>query len=251
MWLEQLLVAVRPSRTSGRCGARVGADEIRRGRFRGRREIVARPAYSSDKVDEIQQKILSTALLLFRRRGHRGLSLRAIAKQLGCTSPALYRYFDGKDGLLDAIRVDGYQRVEKLLVSARSGASDPVDAARRAMRAYLGFAAEDPETFRLMYDLHQGEVPSGPEVRVAREKAFDVARRIAMDMIEGGFLEGDPNLVAHVLWAGCHGLAALATANQLDLGCSFDELVEPMLQQLTTTIRSRAKRARDSKPGEP
>jgi len=44
-------------------------------------------------------------------------------------------------------------------------------------------------------------------------------------------------------------LAALATANQLDLGCSFEELVEPLLRQLTTTIRARANRARDSKPG--
>jgi AcrR family transcriptional regulator len=212
---------------------------------------VARPAYSSDRVDEIQRDILTAALHVFRRDGHRGLSLRAIAKQLGCTSAALYRYFDSKDRLLDAIRVDGYRRVEELLDSARRGASDPADAARRAMRAYLGFAAADSQTFRLMYDLHQGEVRSAPEVRVAREKAFDVARRIARDTIESGLLEGDPNLIAHVLWAGCHGLAALAMADQLDLGCSFEELVEPLVWQLTTTMRSEAQGTRASNPGEP
>jgi len=250
MLLEQSSVTDVPPPTRGRRGINKGSDEVPRGHFRRRREIVARPAYSSDRVDEIQREILSAALLVFRRDGHRGLSLRAIAKQLGWTSAALYRYFDGKGKLLDAIRVDGYRRVEERLASARRGASDPVDAARRAMRAYLGFAAEDPESFRLMYDLHQGEVPSAPEVRVARERAFDVARRIARDMVERGLLEGDPNLVAHVLWAGCHGLAALAMADQLDLGCSFEELVEPLLRQLTTTMPSRAE-VRGSKPGEP
>lgn len=55
-----------------------------------------------------------------------------------------------------------------------------------------------------MYDLHQGEVPSAPEVRVARERAFDVARRIARDTVERGLLEGDPNLIAHGIsdWVG-------------------------------------------------
>ena len=193
---------------------------------------MARPAYSEDQVDAIQRKICSVALATFRQEGVRGLTLRAIARQMGWTPAALYRYYANKDELLAAIRVEGFSRMGAQLEEARHTAPDALEAARAGMRAYLGFAVEEPELFRLMYELGQGDAPSLPSVRAERERAFSQARAIAADAIEAGLLDGDPNLAAHLLWAGCHGLAALAMAEQLDLGCSYDELIEPLLARI-------------------
>jgi AcrR family transcriptional regulator len=53
---------------------------------------MARPAYSDKERKEIEAKIRAAALALFREVGYRGVTLRAVAKQLGWSAPALYRY---------------------------------------------------------------------------------------------------------------------------------------------------------------
>ncbi len=193
---------------------------------------MARPAYSDDQVDSIQREIREVALGVFRQGGMGELTLRAIARKMGWSAAALYRYYASKDDLLTAIRAEGFARMGSALEEARCSASDSRNAARAAMRAYLGFALEEPEVFRLMYELSQGDAQSAPTVRVERERAFSQARVLAEEAIEAGWLEGDANLAAHLLWVGCHGLATLAMADQLDLGCSYDELVEPLLARL-------------------
>jgi len=197
---------------------------------------MGRPEYSQDQVDAIQAEICAHAISVFRNEGIRGLTLRAVAKRMGWTATALYRYFKDKNELLAVIRAEGFVRIEARLAHARAGASNPADAARRAMRAYLGFALEEPEFFQLMYQLDQGEAPSAPEVRAERERAFSHARAIGADAVRAGLLPGDANLAAHVFWAGCHGLATLAIAEQLDLGCSYEELIEPLLERLTAPL---------------
>ncbi len=197
---------------------------------------MARPAYSDERVDEIQAEILEVALTVFRREGATGLTLRVIAKQMGWTPAALYRYFSSKDELLAAIRAEGFQRMATALHEARSQAADPMDAAQRAMRSYLSFALEEAALFRLMYELDQGGAPALPHVWAERDGAFAHARAIAADAVEAGLIDGDANVAAHVFWVGCHGLAALALADQLDLGCSYDDLIEPLLMRLTAPL---------------
>jgi len=193
-----------------------------------------RPAYSDDQVDSIQREIREVALGVFRQDGIRGLTLRAIAQKMDWSPAALYRYYACKNDLLAAIRAEGFSRMGIALEQARHAESDSRNAARAAIRAYLGFALDEPEIFRLMYELNQGDGPSVPAVHAARERAFSQARAVAEEAIEAGWLEGDANLAAHLLWVACHGLAALAMADQLDLGCSYDQLIEPLLDRLIT-----------------
>lgn len=197
---------------------------------------MGRPAYSQDQVETIQAEICDHAISVFRKESVRGLTLRAVAKRMSWTPAALYRYFAGKDALLAAIRAEGFVRIGVRLERARAEASSPADAIRRGMRAYLGFAVEDPALFQLMYQLDQGEAPSVPKVRAERERAFAHARAIGADAVRVGLMRGDANVAAHVFWAACHGLAALAMAEQLDLGCSYDDLVDPLLERLTAPL---------------
>lgn len=193
---------------------------------------MARPAYSEDQILEIQSEIRSVALAVYRREGIRGLTLRTIAREMGRTPAALYRYYASKDDLLAAICAEGFREMGAAMRAARTEAGDPKEAARSALRAYLGFAVSEPERFSLMYSLDQREHPIVPAVAEERERAFGEARAIAQDAIDDGWLEGDPNLAAHLLWASCHGLAALAMADQLDLGVSYDDLLEPFLDRI-------------------
>jgi AcrR family transcriptional regulator len=85
--------------------------------------------------------------------GSAGLSLRAVARELGMVSSALYRYFPSRDDLLTALIIDAYQS----LGDAAEAADAPVPraAVRRRWsaicRAARQWALDHPHEYALIY----------------------------------------------------------------------------------------------------
>jgi AcrR family transcriptional regulator len=79
--------------------------------------------------------------------GAPGLSLNAIAKQMGMSGPALYRYFAGRDELITELIRDAYR---SLADTVRAAAAPGADLAEfgRALRTW---ALEDPQRYFLIY----------------------------------------------------------------------------------------------------
>jgi AcrR family transcriptional regulator len=85
--------------------------------------------------------------------GAAGLSLRAVAREMGLTAPALYRYYDDRDALLTALIVDAYRSVVHRMEQARD-ALDPDDLAgriRAAAGAFRDWAVASPHEFALVF----------------------------------------------------------------------------------------------------
>ena len=204
---------------------------------------MGRPAHSNSHVEEVQLAIIDATLKVFRLKGYRGISLSAIARELNWSPTALYRYFSSKDDLVAAVRAKGYIQVEHLLARSKANSTNPRDAVGQAMRDFLRFAVTNPELCRLMYDLHQSEVPASASAQQARERAFCVVRSLASDAVDAGIFQGDANLNAHICWASVHGLALLAVTGQLDLGCDFDDLVEPLIHRLSAPLADNSSNA--------
>jgi AcrR family transcriptional regulator len=57
------------------------------------------------------QEIKDVARRLLGEQGASALSLRAIAREMGVTAPALYRYFDGHEALVEALAADFYNEL--------------------------------------------------------------------------------------------------------------------------------------------
>lgn len=191
---------------------------------------MARPAYSQEQKQEIEISIRETALRLFSREGYRSVSLRAIAREMELSATALYRYFENKDALLAAIRVEGFQQLREELKSVRNNAGSGLQAAHQGIIAYINFGLEQPELYSLMYELDQRDFEETPLVVESRRRAFAESEAIAKDMLKEGGRTGNANQMAHLFWISAHGLVALAVANQLDLGQDLDQLIEPVLQ---------------------
>ncbi len=193
---------------------------------------MARPAYSADKREEIESNIRTTALRLFGQVGYRSVSLRGIAKEMGLSAPALYRYYDSKEALLGALRADGFQELKEMLIEVRRTASSPIEAVAEGMKAYLDFAIVQPDLYSLMYELDQGDIAESPNVFANRKGAFSEAEGMAKDILKATQRTGDANQMAHLFWISAHGLAALAVASQLDLGKGYEELIEPVVNTM-------------------
>lgn len=190
-----------------------------------------RPAYSADKIEEIEATIREAALECCAQAGYRGLSLRAVAARLGWSATALYRYYDNKDTLLAALRQQGFETLRARLAETEQAGQSPEAVIRELIGRYLDFALAHPELYRLMYEFDQGELETEfPDVTRARRAAFGEAERIAGDLLEGLKIDADPNTLVHQIWIAAHGLIALDLANQLDLGKRYEQLIEPIIQ---------------------
>jgi AcrR family transcriptional regulator len=82
------------------------------------------------------------------------LSLRAVARDMGMVSSALYRYFASRDELLTALILDAYNALGSVVEAADGAVSDRGDLRGRwlaAARAIRGWALERPAEYALLY----------------------------------------------------------------------------------------------------
>lgn len=92
-------------------------------------------------------------------RGHldtdgANLSLRAVARDMGMVSSALYRYFASRDELLTALIIDGYNALGDAAEAADAAVSDHSDLRSRwlaSARAIRGWALGKPAEYALLF----------------------------------------------------------------------------------------------------
>lgn len=130
--------------------------------------------------DDPRERILSAAVKLLAEGGAAGLSTRAVAAAAGVQTPALYRLFTDKDGLLDAVASFGF---ESYLAEKRAfeASEDPVDDLRRGWDVHVEFGLANPAIYTLMY----GNVRPGHQPAAAAEN-----RAILRGMLERANTQG-------------------------------------------------------------
>lgn len=84
--------------------------------------------------------------------GAAGLSLRAVARELGLASSAVYRYFESRDALLTALIVDAFDAIGEAAEQAVAGAPGGVEARWKALAgAIRRWAIAHPHEYALVY----------------------------------------------------------------------------------------------------
>jgi uncharacterized peroxidase-related enzyme len=108
---------------------------------------------------EMTNEILSATRLLLDKGGPNAISARAIARQLGVTAPAIYRYFPSLDALMEALNESVVSELCAALESARGVRGDG-EACGGMAAAFRGWALDHPASFRLVLGLN-GRHPGG------------------------------------------------------------------------------------------
>jgi AcrR family transcriptional regulator len=191
-----------------------------------------RDRFRAQMVDEIKQ----IALRQLAEGGPQALSVNAIAKDLGVSGPALYRYFTGRDALLTELILDAYADLAAALRAAEPGIAPLAD-------AYRAWATANPHRYRLLfaaplpgYDAHDERLVAavqqsmdvlldrippgpGPEPELARQIDAWAGRR--------GFEAVDPGTAIRALtaWSRLHGVVSLEIeGNYASMGLDADRL---------------------------
>lgn len=82
------------------------------------------------------QEIKQVARQLLVSQGTQALSLRAIARAMGLTAPALYRYFDGHEALVGALVGDLYDELCDAMLAEQQTLAAPGETADANQRAF-------------------------------------------------------------------------------------------------------------------
>jgi AcrR family transcriptional regulator len=147
-------------------------------------------------IDEIKQ----TALTLMRERSTTDVRFADIARAMGLTPQALYRYFADRDELLTAMIVDAFGHLGESLASARdsAGTTDLGELLFATASAYRHWARSDPQRFSLVFGLPAPEFVApeeGPTTEAARRAMANLEGLVGLAAVAG---EAVPPLIAKV-----------------------------------------------------
>lgn len=144
--------------------------------------------------------LLDAAIDLLRREGAAGLTVRNVAKLADCSTTGVYTHFGGKDGLVEAIFIDGFISFDAAIATASS--------LREAGQAYRDWALANPTHYLVMFGKAVPSYSPSPEALLTATQAFD---RL-VDITQSTMPETSAHAVrteAYNLWATIHGYVML------------------------------------------
>jgi AcrR family transcriptional regulator len=186
---------------------------------------VPRAALAADDIAAFRRRAAGAAMHLFAERGHDAVTMRSVAAALGVSAMTPYRYLAGMDELFALVRAEAFRRFADRLEAALARKGDPIARLLRLKRAYVKFAIDEPDAYRIMFEVRSPAAAAEPP-EVAREsrRAFGCLHRTVADAVAAGQLVGDPLTLAHLAWASSHGLVSLHLAGRLGIGRSLAQL---------------------------
>lgn len=159
----------------------------------------AAPEQSARRRDRVRattaREIKLTARRLLVEQGAKGLTLRAIARHMGMTAPAIYRYFPSREDLLEHVIADLYNELTDALEAARDeacaaagqaageaagGGLDGADPGRpmlAASRRFRHWALDHPDEFALLFGSPIAGLAEPPDGDLRDGPAHEASRR--------------------------------------------------------------------------
>ena len=133
--------------------------------------------------------------------GAAALSLRAVAREVGMASSAVYRYFPSRDDLLTRLIIDGYDDLGAAAESADAPDAPPVERWLAVCRAVRTWARAHPHEYALLYGSPVPGYQAPADTVPAASRVGIVLGRILGDAARAGSLpdatgERDPGLVS-------------------------------------------------------
>lgn len=167
-------------------------------------------------MSETKDRIVGAARDLFLGGGAEAVTMRSVAERVGVTATALYRHFDSKEALLQAVLREGFEGFGSYLYRALEGPA-PLDRLRRSGEAYLEFAVKQPQMYQTIFVAQRPAgtcEPADPH----RASTFRFLVDRVRECMEARVLKkDDPDVVALAVWAHVHGLVSLYLSGALGL----------------------------------
>ena len=188
---------------------------------------------------DLSSALLTAAEAMVERVGVEALSLRELTREIGVSNNAPRRHFPSKQILLDALALQGFERLGTAL--DRAASSEEPDIVRRLLKlahAHIRFVMKHPSLFRLMFAAKQRpEAP--PELLEASHKALMAGPlTIAFGQSTGQVVAGDPQRLAITVFAAVEGLVSLSSDGKVN-GWPIEKHAEHCINDIMLGLKPR------------
>jgi AcrR family transcriptional regulator len=140
-------------------------------------------------LDEIR----ATAWKQIGEMGAASLSLRAIAREMGMTAPALYRYYKDRDALVTALLIDAFSAFSAALEAGRdtSAANDHTGRFRAMAKSYFTWASQNPQRYALLFGTPIPGYLFAEELRPVAQRSFLILQGVIGEAQAAGKITGE------------------------------------------------------------
>lgn len=171
-----------------------------------------RPRARKGAGEQLRGEIIAAARAILDSTGDaNSMSIRAVAERVGVTPPSIYLHFADKDALIDAVVADSFATLSEMMQQAIEGVKHPLERLCQQGLAYVRFAKQCPEHYRLATENIRSD-PSEAD-RVLGTTAITLLSQTITECMDAGiFAQGDTVPIVLELWAAAHGIASLLVA---------------------------------------
>ncbi len=137
--------------------------------------------------------IKSTAWKQVADQGAASLSLRAIAREMEMTAPALYRYYKDRDALVTALLIDAFDSFSNALEVARDEheVDDHLGRFRAICRAYFQWAVGDPQKYLFLFGTPIPGYQFSPALGPSAQRSFLILQGVIGEAYVAGQITGE------------------------------------------------------------
>lgn len=201
----------------------------------------ARPARAArpEPAAVDRRAVLDAASRLLADEGPGALTMRRLAAEVGASTMVLYSRFEGREGLVTQLQIEGFSRFADALGAVAH--PDPWQHLSELGRAYRRFARANPGYYRLMWGAQPGPPDEGcaapTPLQISGQRAFGAllaAITRVLAALDRPAREAEP--LARSVWSTVHGFVSLEMAGALGPGADADEAYEQTLRFVNAAL---------------
>lgn len=198
--------------------------------------------------EDLKQRILDAAKLLFTKYGYESTSIRKIANVIEFSPTTIYLYYRDKNDILYALHREGFKMLGTSFYDSGK-IEDPIERLKKMGWTYLQFALDHSDFYELMFIMKE-PLQWLDEEGCASDKwqeginAFEPLHKTIIDCQENGyFADQDAKLFSLFVWSTVHGLCSLSLhghfeqvvkGNKLDI--QTDKILENSFENFLNLI---------------
>jgi AcrR family transcriptional regulator len=155
------------------------------------------------RAEETRARLLEAGRALFAERGPHSVTSHAIASQAGYASGTFYLHFKDKQSLFRELAEEAAMELETRLLAVASGRSDPTEIMQVQAEALVGFAEEQRDLIRIVFQPGGEEANLGSQILERLASGVSARRREAVADGRAGDCF-DPDILAQAIvgmWA--------------------------------------------------
>jgi len=157
---------------------------------------------------EVERELLIAAEAVLVRHGPAGLTVRAVAAEAGIAPMGVYNRLGGKDGLVDALLIRGFDRLRAAIEAGRE--PDMAVRLRNCGLRYRQFALANAHFYAIMFEDAIPHEHDNEEVGAHARASFGaLVRMVELAAAAGVIAAPDPVEAAQQIWSAVHGAVAL------------------------------------------